>query len=1247
MRWITALDLENWAKTLGARDDLPKIGSDLIRASAPDIASIRFPSGDKGQVRGFDGHLVSDVAALNVPLGRSFWEFGTNVDYQSKAKGDFEKRTKEVAEDVQKETTYVFVTPRTWDSSNNTNKIEDFVSQRKKESSWRDIRFIDGAALETWLEHHPAVSAWHARNTLRLYPIDGLRSTDEFWSEFGGQFGPPLTEEVVLCERDQAVGRLLQDLSQPSNAVTLVADSPDEALAFAIAAIRKASPEVRLFLEARTLVVDSSGAGRQLLPHGRLVLLLRNDAAKSPTQFSQVGTTFVSLGRQQRGVSAPTLIRPTAHAMGLAMRSMGLEENRALTLARGSGRSLAALARLIPSGSYDPPAWEHKAQELLPAILAGAWDSSNSKDREIVEQLADGSNCSQVEGRVRAHLQDTDPPFDLEGSIWKVRAPMDAFIRVGPLIGSAEAGRLRAAMLQVFAEIEPEPDPDEVVSLPRSKPRVYSDWLRDGLATTLLLLAIWSEVARVNLGAETGQLFANRTLQELPGLKSDPRLLTSLRDELPLLAEAAPDPLLSALEHMLEGDGAAISPIFKERPGLLHPTSEHTGVLWALETLAWDPEYFHRAVLVLARLAAIDPGGKLANRPAHSLAEIFVLWNPNTNASSAQRSTALDEIARTCPEVGWKLILQLLPTTHGTSSPTAKPKLREAGAADRKPITYAELWSNQAIVCTRAITLAGTDPGRWLELVARIASFPPPERDRAALALDEMLQLLNGAQRKVLWAKVRDEVSRHERFKTAGWALSDEELVPFKRLVEKYAPADPVTALATLFDNWALDEAGDMTKGNQRRANALQKLYSEAGPEAVIRLAAEARVPYLVVEAADAAGFSDPQVAELLALSFEKQRDSSFTLSLSGLYRKMAGEAQASLWLRRLLEEGKATPQLLGALFQAWPDGRETWQVVRRFGQEVVDAYWTQRSPRYLRGSRSDLLRSTLMLLRYGRAIEAIQSSLDRLPEIPTKLLVRMLDGVIPEINARAVAPDTMTSFYIEKALEALDRRNEVTEMDIATREYKFYPLLEYSGRKLHIFQVMAQDPALFHQILRNVYLAKGEEKGDGEVGPEVKANASLSYRLLSNFNLLPGQKADIVDGAALSAWIDEFRRLGAETDRTEITDSYVGRVLAHAPPDPDGAWPHRVVRSEIERLGSDDVERALQIERYNMRGVHSRGVYEGGDQERALAKTAFDAADASAAWPKTAALLRRIGQVWQDEAKRADLDAAQRRLRS
>jgi hypothetical protein len=185
----------------------------------------------------------------------------------------------------------------------------------------------------------------------------------------------------------------------------------------------------------------------------------------------------------------------------------------------------------------------------------------------------------------------------------------------------------------------------------------------------------------------------------------------------------------------------------------------------------------------------------------------------------------------------------------------------------------------------------------------------------------------------------------------------------------------------------------------------------------------------------------------------------------------------------------------------------------------------------------------------------------------------------------------------------------------------------------------------VFHSILRNVY--RGGSEAATEVDDNTTANARLSYSLLSHFSLLPGAGTQGVDGSVLAAWVDEVRRLGAETDRAHITDDYIGKTLSHAPPDPDGAWPHRAVRDEIERLGSEEIERAIQIERYNMRGVHNRGVYEGGDQERDLAKTNYQAAALSSAWPRTAALLQAIAKTWEEEAKRIDIEAAQRRMRS
>ena len=63
----------------------------------------------------------------------------------------------------------------------------------------------------------------------------------------------------------------------------------------------------------------------------------------------------------------------------------------------------------------------------------------------------------------------------------------------------------------------------------------------------------------------------------------------SLSAQLPLLMEGAPGPLLEALEQMLGGDGESIRPVFRDTNPIFS-SSPHTGLLWGLETVAWDPD---------------------------------------------------------------------------------------------------------------------------------------------------------------------------------------------------------------------------------------------------------------------------------------------------------------------------------------------------------------------------------------------------------------------------------------------------------------------------------------------------------------------------------------------------------------------------------------------------------------------------------------------------------------------------------
>src|SRR5207253_3675010 len=113
--------------------------------------------------------------------------------------------------------------------------------------------------------------------------------------------------------------------------------------------------------------------------------------------------------------------------------------------------------------------------------------------------------------------------------------------------------------------------------------------------------------------------------------------------------------------------------VFRQEASGIMGQNYMTGLLWALEILAWSPEHLQRVTVLLGELAAIDPGGNWSNRPANSLTNIFLPWHPQTCASIAKRKLAIELRLKEQPAVGWKLLMSLLPHVHGFTSGCRKP----------------------------------------------------------------------------------------------------------------------------------------------------------------------------------------------------------------------------------------------------------------------------------------------------------------------------------------------------------------------------------------------------------------------------------------------------------------------------------------------------------------------------------------------------------------------------------------------
>ena len=329
---------------------------------------------------------------------------------------------------------------------------------------------------------------------------------------------------------------------------------------------------------------------------------------------------------------------------------------------------------------------------VIPAVLIGGWSDKFEGDKEVIRVIS-GYDFDTYTELLHPFLSMDYPFIDKISDAWLATAPTVTFALLTQQITSGNLEKLSKIVTDVFTEIDPTIDlapDDRPYAVMKTKGMRHSTWLRDGLAETLLrIVVLGNHLERTGAipGNQSCQSFVDQLVRNLPGLREDWRLLASLRSQLPVLAEAAPFPFLEALECLLQGTPEMILPIFAEGEGTFTGHAFHPHFLWALETLAWEPSLLPRVGLILAGLDKVDPGGQLGNRPIKSLREIFLVWHPGTSANLEQRLQVLDLIIKRYPDIGWKLLMALMPKTHDTSSPTHEPKWKDFGRSQREPLT--------------------------------------------------------------------------------------------------------------------------------------------------------------------------------------------------------------------------------------------------------------------------------------------------------------------------------------------------------------------------------------------------------------------------------------------------------------------------------------------------------------------------------------------------------------------------------
>jgi hypothetical protein len=1086
-----------------------------------------------------------------------------------------------------------------------------------------------------------------------LSPQDVL-SLQSFWETWSQETNPPFSLSLVIGGREESRDRVLSWLRGSPSPFTLQGDSTEEAIVFLAAVVQSLKEEERTKVLSRAVVVNGSTAWQTLVNSSKPnILIAQLNQPEGTGQAIKLGHhVFIPVGRMGRGdVVLPRIVRNAAEE---ALNEMGLNRQQTSTLATLARRSLSALRRkLAIAQGISHPAWAQPiaARQLLAPLLVSVWNDACPGDRDALSQLS-GMPYEILQTSLVRWAHEPDPPLRRVGDIWMMAAQEDAWRLIARYLTTDDLQRVERVAIDTLSELDPAfelPPEQRYTASIYGKVPTRSGHLRNGVAETLALMATLSSEISFTPN-RTSEAVAHKIVwQLLEQAKDNATLWASLAGQLPLLAEAAPGIFLKAVEAGLAGEPPILVSLFQDQTpnAAFMSSSPHTHLLWALETLAWNPDHLSSAALSLARLARLDPGGALTNRPIRSLRDIFICWHPNTNAPLDHRLRVLDIIRRHEPTVAWNLLMQLLPRHHSTVSPTHGTKWRDWVPDARRTPTVQEYIDATNAILERLLSDAQINPIRWCNLIKSAGGMTPEQREiflQRLAAIDPTS--FSAKERVQIWHCLREETIRHRDFPASDWAMPTESVKRMEEIYTRFEPDEPITRHAWLFSYnvklpgmitipWNEGEAAV----ERLRVEALQHILKSQGWKGILSLVEQVKKPALVGITLGRSDLLPIDLGEFLQDNLgvpEPWRD-QMAHSFVSFCAHNLGES----WIEDCLlaNSGTWNPEQYGNFLLCLPFSISLLDRIDALSKEIQCYFWSHiRHIDFFNAIYIDRLLNRLIEFErpHLAVVNALPWAIKQAPEIVSSERIAKILEISVRISPGVGFDIQSFAYHSAELLDYLET-SDLTQDRLAQLEWMYFKIHSDYRHPRMLHEELAQNPDFFIEVLRCFYRAENEPQVE-QTG-EAIAFIDLVYKLLDSWYKMPGVQADnSVDAEALHQWVKRVRELAAACDRSEVADIHIGNILAFSPRDPDGTWPHTAVRDLIEELINPIIEEGLSTQKLNNRGVTTRLITDGGAQEQVLVEQYENwATQTGDQWPQTAAMLRDMANQYRRCAVQED----------
>ena len=1264
---ISALRLKQWGETRRAEEELPELVSRLIRTELFAAGFIRAPSDERIIEPGPDIAVNNPARATrHVPCGQSVWEVSTRADVQKKATEDLSRRG--LPTGWQQETTsFVFVTTRSWPGA------KEWAFQQHSKHPWRSITVLDATDLQSWVEESLGVQLWlmdQDRMGLKREGFRWLRAAVRDWSLVANPHPGTALLRSSVDRHFTAWREWLR--SPPRNPLTIIGESTGEALLFVQALIEHgASQAPRTPIEG--LCVSTEEALRHLAgsPPSDVVVIPTNERVRELAVAHSSVLRVVLPATGQPWVMNPLNVSPAGiTSVRDFLVGAGVDTGRAAQLARSSGGSVSVLRRLTRKDGDGAPDF-HLPNRLSPILAAaglfGIWDAGSVADRKVVLRLTGRQRDEDLEEAWTELLDLPETPIWMDGERRGVNSRLDTWLRFteGKITPQA-LDRYFAAVSPALGEA-PLDRPGERLLLPKDyqalrDSQVSGELLR-GLAQGLVLLAAFGDRMNQRLvGPPVSARVAQAVFTALEDMTVD--RLRVLHAVMPLLAEAAPEAFLEAMEADLQQTNSAQKALLNFRRGdggsesarLIYSTdalSYRSSLMRAYETLAWFPEYAEQAIDLLAQLADEEVLDHHGGQPRQSLAELLKPWHCGSVLDAERHCVVLRKLAEQHPEWAFDFVQKCLRRGHEIAFPTNLPLWRgdpdgaeSVRSADHQMAVYrtaADILVQYAGTSERTVraaidsidNLREQEAARVWDSVATWAaseSCSPEERTRLVRHLtafaDGALTRHGREHNREEARRVLDELSAFPVTVPDLWLFNNDATR------REHRPEDPT---------WEVTEE----RLEQKRCSALRGLRESGGIDAILSLVPEVWNTGMLGAVASrvlSTGEVHSTVSKALQAGGE-DAGSPMRWFIQGLLDEIDDvDADALTDAIRSSSFAKLNPDWLPCLLARLPLGPGASRADGLSGRELK-LFWEQfDSGRHVVPSeRKDwLIAGLCSVVRPRAALWALRGNFEGAQTESLRLLV----DTLPQSEEQNL------DYLDNELITAIRKRPDLSPDDVAGIEFMFFDVLE-ADEMPALAKAVASNPSWLQEALM-LCMRRQDDAEDPPGWAERTKSAPewlrrRAYRLFKWLPRLPGTTSSGYDVEQGLAWTTSILSFAEEHDRREVAESLLGQAFGSAGFHEDGT-PTDELTNLLEAVRCSRIEQGVAVSASNQFGAVCLPEGDAGRPYRARADfyRELEARYRDPA-PRTARVMRILqrsfassGQWWDDHRRLADRRDAQ-----